>query len=244
MAHLDLLLLGAMEARLDGERLGLGDDNVRALLAHLVAEAERPQRRKALAPYRSSFLQDLSLGDSVSFEEWATVRREQLHRRAVGAQQGLAAYHERRGEPERGLSYAWSELNLDPWREDAQRQLIRLLALSGQRRAVLAQYEACGRALAVEPGVEPEQETVALVESMRRGAPTMLQYRGARCWKLRATAGPARLWQRQAKAAQAHGALAAIYGWFTEGFDTPDLVEAKELLEQLSGDQASQVAGR
>jgi predicted ATPase len=56
----------------------------------------------------------------------------------------------------------------------------------------------------------------------------------ARSWELRATTGLARLWQEQGKQHQARQALAEIYGWFTEGFDTTDLREAKALLNQLS----------
>jgi hypothetical protein len=44
----------------------------------------------------------------------------------------------------------------------------------------------------------------------------------------------ARLWQRQGKRAEAHALLAPVYAWFTEGFDTRDLVEAKALLEELT----------
>jgi predicted ATPase len=43
-----------------------------------------------------------------------------------------------------------------------------------------------------------------------------------------------RLWQRQGKRREAHELLAPIYGWFTEGFDTPDLREAKALLDALA----------
>jgi predicted ATPase len=43
----------------------------------------------------------------------------------------------------------------------------------------------------------------------------------------------ARLWQQQAKRAEAHALLAPVYGWFTEGFDTVDLQEAKALLEEV-----------
>ena len=43
----------------------------------------------------------------------------------------------------------------------------------------------------------------------------------------------ARLWQQQGKRAEARQMLAEIYGWFTEGFDTKDLQEARELLEEL-----------
>ena len=41
------------------------------------------------------------------------------------------------------------------------------------------------------------------------------------------------MWRDQGKHAEAHALLAPIYGWFTEGFDTPDLKEAKGLLEEL-----------
>ena len=46
----------------------------------------------------------------------------------------------------------------------------------------------------------------------------------------------ARLWQQQGKQAEAYDLLAAIYAWFTEGFDTADLQDAKALLEALAGE--------
>ena len=51
------------------------------------------------------------------YEEWVAVRREQLHRRALEALQRLAAAYERRGDHERGLVYAWRQVELDPWRK-------------------------------------------------------------------------------------------------------------------------------
>jgi predicted ATPase len=51
---------------------------------------------------------------------------------------------------------------------------------------------------------------------------------------LRATASLARLWRDQGKVQQARELLAPIYGWFTEGFDTRDLKEAKAPLEELA----------
>jgi predicted ATPase len=56
----------------------------------------------------------------------------------------------------------------------------------------------------------------------------------AKSWELRATVSLCRLWQQQGKLEEARQRLAEIYGWFTEGFDTPDLEEAKALLEELS----------
>jgi len=56
----------------------------------------------------------------------------------------------------------------------------------------------------------------------------------AKYWELRATASLARLLQRQGKASEARASLAPVFSWFTEGFDTPDLVEAKALLDALA----------
>jgi tetratricopeptide (TPR) repeat protein len=56
----------------------------------------------------------------------------------------------------------------------------------------------------------------------------------AKAWELRAVMSLSRLWQRQCKKAEARRMLAEIYGWFTEGFDTKDLQEAKTLLEELT----------
>ncbi len=56
----------------------------------------------------------------------------------------------------------------------------------------------------------------------------------AKSWELRAVISLARLWQQQGKKAEARQMLAEIYGWFTEGFDTADLQEAKALLDELA----------
>ena len=55
----------------------------------------------------------------------------------------------------------------------------------------------------------------------------------AKTFELRAATSLARLWQRQGKHAAARALLAPVYGWFTEGFDTRDLIEAKALLDDL-----------
>src|SRR5262249_5739939 len=59
------------------------------------------------------------------------------------------------------------------------------------------------------------------------------QHQHAKSLELRATMSLARLWQRQGRKDEARQMLAAIYGWFTEGFDTKDLQEANRLLEEL-----------
>jgi predicted ATPase len=56
----------------------------------------------------------------------------------------------------------------------------------------------------------------------------------AKSWELRAAMSLARLWRDQGKPQQARELLAPVYGWFTEGFDTRDLKDAKALLEELA----------
>jgi predicted ATPase len=56
----------------------------------------------------------------------------------------------------------------------------------------------------------------------------------AKSWELRTALSLSRLWQQQGKRAAARQVLAPIYGWFTEGFDTPDLREAEVLQEALT----------
>jgi predicted ATPase len=58
--------------------------------------------------------------------------------------------------------------------------------------------------------------------------------REAKLWQLRAAASLARLWGEQGRRAAARDLLLPVYGWFTEGFDTADLKEAKALLDELA----------
>ena len=57
----------------------------------------------------------------------------------------------------------------------------------------------------------------------------------AKSWELRATTSLARLLAMQGRRDEARAMLAEIYGWFTEGFDTADLIDAKALLDELAG---------
>jgi predicted ATPase len=56
----------------------------------------------------------------------------------------------------------------------------------------------------------------------------------AKSWELRTSTSLARLWQSQGKRQEAYELLAPVYGWFTEGFDTKDLLDAKSLLDELA----------
>ena len=65
-------------------------------------------------------------------------------------------------------------------------------------------------------------------------APAVARRQQAKSLELRAAVSLARFWQQQGKCAEARELLDPIYGWFTEGFDTADLQEAKALLEGLA----------
>jgi predicted ATPase len=71
-------------------------------------------------------------------------------------------------------------------------------------------------------------------EACFRRTLAIAQRQQAKAWELRTALNLSRLWQQQGKQAEAHKLLAPIYSWFTEGFDTADLREAKGLLEELS----------
>ena len=75
---------------------------------------------------------------------------------------------------------------------------------------------------------------LAAAEDCFRRAIETARRQQSRGWELRATMSLARLWQRQGRRGEARGALAAVYGTYTEGFTTPDLVDAAALLEALA----------
>ena len=70
-------------------------------------------------------------------------------------------------------------------------------------------------------------------EELYRIALIIAQGQGAKLWELRAAASLARLRRDQGRPAEARDVLAPVYGWFTEGFDTPDLIDAKTVLDEL-----------
>jgi predicted ATPase len=76
------------------------------------------------------------------------------------------------------------------------------------------------------------QDRSAAEDSLHR-ALSIARQQGAKAWELRAAMSLARLWRDQGKREEARNLLAPVCNWFTEGFDTSDLVEAKVMLEQL-----------
>jgi predicted ATPase len=84
----------------------------------------------------------------------------------------------------------------------------------------------CGDLLLAQGEVDRAATAFALsIETAER--------QGANWWKIRASSSLSRLWAEQGRRAEAHDLLTPAYGWFTEGFDTADLKDAKALLDEL-----------
>jgi predicted ATPase len=87
--------------------------------------------------------------------------------------------------------------------------------------------------MAGEIALNSPEPDAAKAEAYFHRALAVAREQQAKSWELRAAMSMARLWRDQGKRQQARDLLAPVYGWFTEGFDTLDLKEAKTLLDEL-----------
>src|SRR5262245_46886777 len=141
----------------------------RAALAAALAAGDVSAIGEALRLYREEFMAGFALRDAPQFEAWLLQEREELHLLLVRGLQAVVGHHVRHGQPEVGIAAARRLLALEPWREEAHRQLMVLLARAGQRSAALKQFEVCRRVLAEELATEPEAATAELAAALRAG---------------------------------------------------------------------------
>ena len=127
------------------------------------------QLREAVTHYQGKFLEGFFLDDCAAFEEWQLLTQEQLQRKVVDALDFLVQWHEDKSEAALAQRYAWKRVELEPFIEEGQRQLMRLLAQSGESNAALAHYEQYSRLLGEELGSSPAVATTALVEQIKAG---------------------------------------------------------------------------
>jgi predicted ATPase len=137
----------------------------------------------------------------------------------VGAQSGylalLAEVNGRIGKVDEGLCILAEALSL--------------VNENGQRHMEAELYRLKGELLLQQsPDNQPE------AEACFQQAIAIAQNQSAKSWELRAATSLARLWREQGKRQEAYDLLAPVYGWFTEGFDTADLKDAKALLDELA----------
>ena len=88
--------------------------------------------------------------------------------------------------------------------------------------------------VAGEVALKSPERDAAKAEAYFDGALAVARQQQAKSWELRAAMSMARLWRDQGKRDEARDLLAPVYDWFTEGFDTLDLKEAKALLHELA----------
>jgi DNA-binding SARP family transcriptional activator/predicted ATPase len=145
----------AADVRLDVDAFQTALDTDPARAAHL---------------YRGNFLSDFFLVDSTVFEVWAETLREKLRRQILRVLDELTQTHLDQGNTDDAQTFAWKQLEIDPLREPAYRQLMLALANSGQRNAAVCQYEMYQHRLNDELGLEPAEETRLLYEQIQADA--------------------------------------------------------------------------
>ncbi|MGD2050633.1 MAG: BTAD domain-containing putative transcriptional regulator, partial [Chloroflexota bacterium] len=128
-----------------------------------------PSLQEAISLYQGDFLDGFMLADAPLFEEWVLAQRAQLRETALIALQRLVAHFQEEKAYEPAISYARQLLAIEPWHEETHRDLMRLLAYSGQRSAALAQFDICRQLLVDELGVEPAAATVRLAVQIKAG---------------------------------------------------------------------------
>ncbi|MFZ1466724.1 MAG: AAA family ATPase, partial [Anaerolineae bacterium] len=122
---------------------------------------------EAAALYGDDFLAGFSLRDSAEFDDWQFMQVETLRGELAEVLERLAAGQSAAGDLAAALASARRWLTLDPLREEAHRQVMRLYAWADQRNAALHQYRECVRILEQELGVAPLAETTELYEAIK-----------------------------------------------------------------------------
>jgi len=109
-------------------------------------------------------------------------------------------------------------------------EALTLMATTGERMWEPELYRLKGELILLQQSSDNHPEA----ETCFQHAINIAQSQQAKSWELRAATSLARLWQQQGKRQEAYDLLAPVYHWFTEGFDTADLQEAKALLDALA----------
>jgi predicted ATPase len=126
-----------------------------------------------------------------------------------------------------GIAYAELHQFDDAWRCIGE-------AMTAMETTKERWFEAEVNRLAGEIALKSFQSDAAKAEGYFDRALAVARAQHAKSWELRAAMSMARLWRDQGKRDEARNLLAPVYSWFTEGFDTLDLKEAKALLDELS----------
>src|SRR5262249_1747309 len=135
------------------------------------ASTERDVLAEAAALYRGELLENRGPVAS-RFDDWLAVERSRLAALAATILRRLAGAYAAAGEIETGVAAAMRLVTIDNLREDSHRLLFELLARAGRRAEALRRFDAFAQLLKRELGVRPNDETVALVDRIRRESST------------------------------------------------------------------------
>ncbi len=135
--------------------------------ASLAPEERIASLTAATAHYRGDLLEGVVLRDAPDFEDWLVAQRARLRELMLNALHDLVGLQMAEGRFAEAIDSATRLLALDPWREEAHRQLMLALARTGQRSAALAQFEQCRRTMRAVFDVEPTDETAELAAQIK-----------------------------------------------------------------------------
>jgi predicted ATPase len=164
---------------------------------------------------------------------WALMAQGQRAEGVAQMQQGLAAWRATGAGLLRSywcalLAEAYGHVGQPEAGLDVLAETLPLMDKTGERCWAAELYRLKGELL-LQAVAEAHQAEACFHQALE-----VARRQRARSWELRAAMSLSRLWQQQGKGGEARDLLSPLYGWFTEGFKTADLQEAKALLEELS----------
>jgi len=125
--------------------------------------------QQAVELYHDDFLSGFNLSLSLEFEEWALSEQTRLKMQMVDLLRRLADQYTQQHNPTKAITTLRRLVKIEPWQEDAHRQLIKVLAQNNSMAAALAHFERCKEDLRQELDVEPSPATLALIAQIRDG---------------------------------------------------------------------------
>ena len=194
------------------------------------AAQERAEAERALCSEQGF---PLFLAWGTILQGWAVAEQGQGEEGIAQIRQGLAAWRSTGAELIRSnfLALLAAEYGNVGQAKEGLTVLAEALAIvchSGERNYQAELYRLKGELL-----LQQSQENCSEAEACFQQALAIARQQQAKSWELRAATSLAHLWQQQGKTTEARDLLAPVYEWFTEGFDTADLKDAKALLDVL-----------
>jgi predicted ATPase len=180
----------------------------------------------------------LWMAHGVILRGWALIHQGQVQAGVVQIEQGLTAHRATGAELNRPyllalLAHAYGTIGKSEAGLTVLAEALAYVEHTGERY-----YEAEIHRLKGVLLLQQSSENSTEAESCFHHAIAIAQNQSTKSWELRATTSLARLWQQQGKRQEAYALLAPVYNWFTEGFDTLDLQEAKALLDALEAEDS------